>query len=310
MRKISALLLAAGLLSAPAFAADPAPAAAPAPTPEHTFTANIGLFSQYVFRGLTQTNEKAALQGGVDYSHSSGLYIGTWLSNISWFTDQNVNTVATPIALRTPGAYGVPYAANGNNKAPIEWDIYFGYRGSFADDWSYDVGFLRYEYPGKYDNLGYFKKPNTNEVYGQIGYKWVTAKYSHSLGDTFGVGDAKGSSYLDLTAAVPVEPLDATLTVHVGHQAYRGRQAMFTALPGAARTSYDNSVFSYTDWKLGLNKEFKELGGVNLGIAFTGTNAKGTAVDTTANSTNAIYRNVDGRNIGRSQVILSAQKTF
>jgi uncharacterized protein (TIGR02001 family) len=52
-------------------------------------TANVGVFSQYVFRGLTQTDRHPAVQGGFDYAHPSGLYAGTWLSNISWFTDTN-----------------------------------------------------------------------------------------------------------------------------------------------------------------------------------------------------------------------------
>src|SRR3954470_4803561 len=70
----------------------PAPAAAPAtaaaaPEPDFTFNANIGLFSQYVFRGVSQTNEKPAVQGGFDLAHKSGLYVGTWASNISWLSD-------------------------------------------------------------------------------------------------------------------------------------------------------------------------------------------------------------------------------
>ena len=73
-------------------AADAAPDAAPAPAPAeakgpHTFTGNVGLFSQYIFRGLTQTNRKPAIQGGFDYAHESGFYAGVWASNISWITD-------------------------------------------------------------------------------------------------------------------------------------------------------------------------------------------------------------------------------
>src|ERR1051325_8201182 len=59
----------------------PAPAAPPA------LTGNFGLFSQYIFRGLTQTNKEPAIQGGFDYAHASGFYLGTWASNISWLRD-------------------------------------------------------------------------------------------------------------------------------------------------------------------------------------------------------------------------------
>ncbi|OYW27068.1 MAG: hypothetical protein B7Z51_09365, partial [Methyloversatilis sp. 12-65-5] len=78
-------LIAAALASAlavPAFTAQ-----AEEPASPHTFTGNVGLFSQYVFRGISQTNEDPALQGGFDYSHASGFYLGTWASNISWLKD-------------------------------------------------------------------------------------------------------------------------------------------------------------------------------------------------------------------------------
>lgn len=78
-------LIAAALASAlavPAFSVH-----AEEPASPHTFTGNVGLFSQYVFRGISQTNEDPALQGGFDYSHASGFYIGTWASNISWLKE-------------------------------------------------------------------------------------------------------------------------------------------------------------------------------------------------------------------------------
>ena len=73
-----------------AWAQTPPPAAAaPAPEPDWTFTGNVGLYSQYVFRGISQSRLHPALQGGVDYSHKSGFYVGTWASNISWLSDGN-----------------------------------------------------------------------------------------------------------------------------------------------------------------------------------------------------------------------------
>ena len=66
------------------------------PASPHTLTGNVGLFSQYVFRGLSQTNEKPALQGGLDYSHASGFYAGVWGSNVSWISDQCHAAGGTP----------------------------------------------------------------------------------------------------------------------------------------------------------------------------------------------------------------------
>jgi len=92
-RSLRSSLAAAALAAAfagSAWAQTPAPApaaAAPAPEPDWTFTGNVGLYSQYVFRGISQTNEKPALQGGFDLGHKSGFYVGTWASNISWISD-------------------------------------------------------------------------------------------------------------------------------------------------------------------------------------------------------------------------------
>ena len=102
--------------------------AAPAPpAPDYTLTANVGLFSEYIFRGISQTAGKPAVQGGFDWGHSSGFYLGTWASNISWLEDF--------------GAY---------TRSSLEWDFYGGYKGNFpgSDDWTYDLGTIYYYYPG------------------------------------------------------------------------------------------------------------------------------------------------------------------
>ena len=56
----------------------PALAQTAAATPENTVTANVGIFSEYIFRGISQTAGKPAVQGGFDWSHASGFYAGTW----------------------------------------------------------------------------------------------------------------------------------------------------------------------------------------------------------------------------------------
>ena len=199
---------------APALAFGQTPAAAPAPTPEHTLTGNVGFFSQYIFRGLTQTDREPALQGGFDYAHSSGLYAGTWASNISWLRDQT-----------TPA-----YSRGGS----LEWDFYGGYKGTFGkSDFSYDLGTLYYWYPGTANPAAGIPaapaaKADTWEVYAGVGWKWFTAKYSYSLmNKTFAVRDSRGTWYLDLTATVPFgeffKPLDGlSLIAHWGAQEYRG----------------------------------------------------------------------------------------
>src|SRR5262245_59418168 len=139
------------ILIAPAIFLAAAANAQDKPASPHAFTGNVTLVSQYIFRGLTQTSGKPALQGGIDYSHSSGLYAGTWASNVSWYKDQNAGSVSAPVALGSPAALGPPYEPGKTNSFSLEWDLYGGYKGELAKDWTYDLGGIRYLYPGRQD---------------------------------------------------------------------------------------------------------------------------------------------------------------
>lgn len=300
MRKILIAATVAGAFSLPSVAM----AQAAAPASPHTFTGNVGVVSDYVFRGLSQTNGKPAIQGGLDYAHASGFYAGTWLSSISWYTDQNAGVKSAPQALSAPTAAqagpGAPYVNGKFNQASVEWDFYGGYKGSFANDWNYDAGLIRYYYPGTFDNTGAYRNPGTTEVYGAIGYKWLTLKYSKAVGTyTFGVNESKGGSYLDLSAAVPLGESGYTLLAHAGRQTY----------PGNANSGYwqtsggNNSYFSYSDYKLGVSKDYA---GFTFALAWTYANTKSTAPD----GDTTTYMNAFGKNIGRSRGILSVSKTF
>jgi len=239
-------LLLAGGSAAQVPAAEPAKAEAAAepakPEPDFTFTSNIGLFSQYVFRGVSQTNEKPAVQGGFDLSHKSGFYVGTWASNISWIGDAYIPP---------PGEPGV--------SSSIEWDFYGGYKGSLPADFGYDLGVLYYWYPGKFPSG--WTSDNTTELYAALTWKFLSLKYSYSANNnTFGVPDSRGSGYVDLTASYDVidkvNDVFGKVTVmgHVGRQVYRG-----------------SGNLSYTDWKVGASTE---IYGLTVGIFGTGTNAQ------------------------------------
>jgi uncharacterized protein (TIGR02001 family) len=149
---------------------------------------NIGVVTDYRYRGISQTRLKPALQGGVDYSHPSGFYLGTWASTIKWIKD-----------------------AGGD--ADVEVDLYGGYKKELAKDLTLDVGGLYYLYPSN-------KLPtsaNTFEIYGALTYSIFTAKYSHSTTNLFGTADSKNSGYLDLSAAFDLGS-GFSLTPHIGHQ--------------------------------------------------------------------------------------------
>ncbi|MEW6562248.1 MAG: TorF family putative porin [Pseudomonadota bacterium] len=234
-------LLAALTVPALAFAEEAAPAA-PAATPEHTLTGNVGLVSDYVYRGISQTSHNPAIQGGFDYTHASGFYAGVWGSNVSWIADSGA--VA-------PGG-----------SVTMELDTYLGFKNSFAGDFSYDVGFIRYNYLGKYTANPGFAKADTQEIYGALGYKWITAKYSYGLGQFLTVPDARGTNYIELNANFPVADSGFTLIGHIGKQTYKGAPAAALAAAGLSPT--------YSDYKVGVTKD---ISGYVLGLAYTKTNA-------------------------------------
>jgi hypothetical protein len=140
---------------------------------------------------------KPAVQGGFDWAHSSGFYAGTWASNISWLEDFGLYT-----------------------RSSMEWDFYGGYKNTFpgAEDWNYDIGTLYYYYPGK-KNPGVYSA-NTWELYGAIGWKWITFKGSYSLQDYFGLRPdgqkSDGTYYLELNGAYPFADTGFALVGHFG----------------------------------------------------------------------------------------------
>lgn len=100
------------------------------------FSGNITIASDYELRGASETDGAAAIQGGFDYGHASGFYVGTWASNVDF------------------GEGGPTY----------ELDLYAGFAGEAANGLGYDVGYVYYFYPDADDDIGFA------EVYGELSY--------------------------------------------------------------------------------------------------------------------------------------------
>lgn len=269
-------LAASALLSLvqPALAQD-APASQPAP--EYTLTGNLSLNSDYRFRGISQTWRLPAVQGGLDYSHRSGFYLGSWASNVS----------------------GNSY----NNGAGLEVDLYGGWRFSPAADWTLDLGVLAYLYPGARMNsapgVATDRRYDNVELYAGLSRGGFSAKLSYAATDYFGLnattagyaffsalperGGSRGSLYLDLNYNLDLGH-GVTLGAHLGHLKVR-----------------HYGELSYTDAKLSLSREML---GLNWSAALVGTNAD-----------KAFYQagnaaGQDAKRLGRSGVVLSVAKTF
>jgi uncharacterized protein (TIGR02001 family) len=144
-------------------------------------SANMSITSNYVWRGMTQSHNSAAVQGGVDLDYK-GLYVGVWGSNVDFSDDKN----------------------------SLEADLYAGYTGEL-EGIGFDIGAIQYIYPNMSDEY------NFAEVYFGLSKEWekfgLSAKYSvgietddlnpdyDNIGTNYSVGLNKSFEKFDLSVA-------------------------------------------------------------------------------------------------------------
>jgi uncharacterized protein (TIGR02001 family) len=245
---------------------------------------------------MTQSNYKPAIQGGFDYAHESGFYIGNWNSSISWINDGYATTSPSP-------------------SAPIEMDFYAGFKKEIIGaGFASDVGVLQYYYPvtnfprdtctstsgTSRSTCG--ASPNTTELYTAQNFTFGPlsgfVKISYSLTNLFGIYDSKGSYYPDLTVNYDTGFEGITINAHYGYQKVTGTQS-------SRSIAYNN--FSYSDYKIGLTKDFG--GGLSGSIAYVATSQPKTTssaylwtVPNMAGSSNS--------SAGKANAVVSLTKTF
>jgi len=145
-------------------------------------SANAGIFSNYIWRGVTQTADEAAGQGGIDWSDDSGLYAGTWVSTLG----------------------------GGNG---YEMDVYVGFAGE-AGDVGYDLGVVTYQYPVAPGG-------NFTEVYASGTVSIVTvgiAATVDSSASTDGGAFDDGDLYINGSLDFPVSKSD--VSIYAGSYAF------------------------------------------------------------------------------------------
>jgi uncharacterized protein (TIGR02001 family) len=156
-------------------------------------TGNLGLTSDYRFRGVSQTQNAPAVQGGIDYAHKSGLYIGNWNSSVS-------------SQVYTSGA-------------GLESDLYAGYKKEIFKGITVDIGSYNYFYPRATTATRTGSNFDTYEGYVGLGYKdIITAKYSRTLGEGyFGTANAQGTTYVQADGKLPVPVIkNLAVVAHYG----------------------------------------------------------------------------------------------
>ena len=216
-------------------------------------TGNLGVTTDYRFRGISQTQNSQALQGGVDYADKSGFYVGNWNSSVS-------NLLYT-------------------DSIGLESDLYAGYKKEVVKGVTVDVGSYNYFYSQAANRFG--SNSNTHEVYAAVGYGPIVAKYSQSLGDSFGVANSKSSKYVQADLKFPIAA-KLTADAHVGHTMVA-----------------NHSTTDYTDYKVGATYN---LAGFALGAHYF-TNKGMTPAVKTANT-------VNGEQLYKSALVFSVAKSF
>jgi len=150
---------------------------------EHAFSANVTLASDYLFRGQSQTDNGPTIQGGFEYGHAAGLYIGTWASNISF--------------------------ADG-----IEVDYYAGFAGELGN-FGYDLTAVYYTYPSSDDGENYLEfGPSLSYTFAGDFEPTLTVGFMYSDDFSLKTGSALWL-YSDLGISLPN---DFGLNFHVGRQ--------------------------------------------------------------------------------------------
>lgn len=165
-------------------------------------SANLGAYSDYVWRGVSQTNEDPAVQAGLDYAQAGGFYIGAWASNV-------------------------------DDPLDVEIDGYLGFSKDSDNGFSWDAGYIYYNYTGDSD-------ANFGEGYFGAGYKAFGAKYSYDFENE----DSYVEGALDFRL-----PNDFGFGFHAGHYQFD--------LGG-----------NYTDYKLSISKSWI---GLDLELALIDT---------------------------------------
>jgi len=182
------------------------------PTQAVELSGDITFTSDYAFRGISQTDEAPAIQGGLSLTDESGFYLSVWGSSVDF------------------GGQGT-----------LEFDVMLGWSGAINEEWSVDVGVMRYGYPNTE-----FAGSNFYELYGSLSYQAFTFGLAYS-DDYY----ANAGTYFYLYGGYSYALTDnLALDLHVG------------------QNESDDSSASYLDWSIGLSTEVL---GAGLSLAYVDT---------------------------------------
>jgi len=191
-------------------------------------SANLGVQSNYYFRGITQTDDKAAVSGGIDYAHDSGFYLGTWLSNVDF-----------------------------GGKEDVEVDGYAGFGSDIGDTGiGYDVSAWYYWYPGaggdaQGGDLDYA------EASGSLSYWWLTATVAYTFwAEADGPGAFQDGDFWYELGVDPGWSYEGFApTASIGHYSFDDDGDDV----GGSKLDLD-----YTTWSIGISKDAGDFGSLSV----------------------------------------------
>jgi uncharacterized protein (TIGR02001 family) len=266
MNHTKSALAALALVSTGAFAQT-------APAADYTLAYNVGVVSDYRFRGIEQTAGQGSIQGGIDYAHKSGFYAGAFFANnIKWVKD-----------------------VNGASKGDYEIDLYGGYKTDIGSGLTLDLGAITYQYPGNDSGAvgtlgaGGYSKADTTEGFVGLSYSVATLKYYQSFGDFLGNKNSNGSRYIDLSATFDLGN-GMTLTPHIGRQ----------TVPNQSFGTLVGNAADYTDYSLALAKDMGN--GLVVSATAIATNADHGFYAPTYGNTNRL--------LGKSTLVVGLKYNF
>lgn len=179
-------------------------------------SANVAATSNYLWRGVSQTDDATAISGGIDYANKSGFYAGTWASNIDFGDD-----------------------------ASAELDFYLGFSGQLSEDVSYDVGYIYYAYPdsAQTDSSNEY---DFGEIYGSLAYSYFSLSASYGVNNDDGAEFADSSLYISADAEFEVAD-GLTLTFHIGDYSFDDKMVAQDYNDYSVSLSKSNFTFAVSD---------------------------------------------------------------
>ena len=207
-------------------------------TPASLFSGDVRFRTNFVARGISQSQDQPSVQAEIDYNSGDGVYAGIDGNSINWIDQLH------------PG-----------DSVDTEVDGWLGYRKHFGSGWTTKVGFVRIQFPGRYvPQSPPADEPNATEAFGSVAWNGLKAQLNYAVTNYVGTPDSRGTVYLNISASRPVGG-SWTLGADLGRVSQTGHSPV---------TGKPNSRFDYTDYKLSIACELGS--GISLTLAHTWTN--------------------------------------